>query len=434
MTPIETRSNQKHATTSMVERLPSEVMVQVLEFLELPAKVRFANLNKLLMRRVHQECCQLWAEVDIGGTAKMKAYLTDELLAKFLTRIDAKNVTKSLNLEACSAIHGIGLLPLRCSRKLERINLRKSCPQLQDKKTCVDILKTMIPYKLTEVRFLEEMPVPLDAADCCRKISPGDLVAMEFMRELRAAKEDQARNEMLVCSTCIHTVTAARKQMPIDFVGKPLLQCTMCQGLFCRGPACPTGVADCKACGEAFCNDCTKMDKCMECACSFCKQCDSLSSCDNCTGKFCRHCIAVVKCSGCKKKLCENCNDQQDSYIRMCLECELYLCHDCKHVDICDDCVEGKCGCCSKVKRCDRCKGHFCAYCRDVNYLPCCGETLCSECFPPVKCASCSEMRCMFHVETCLSCEQSYCGPCRARLVCGTCDGKPPKKVKVTHT
>ena len=76
--------------------------------------------------------------------------LTDYQLSQLLVRINAREITKELNLSLVSHIHGQGLAPLRHSRVLERIDLVGTGAE-KNPMPILQTLRTMIPYALHEV-------------------------------------------------------------------------------------------------------------------------------------------------------------------------------------------------------------------------------------------------------------------------------------------
>ena len=115
-----------------MERLPTEILVKVLLYLDIPAKVKLARCNLTLQQRVYRDCSDAWAFMQFyygllrirrHGNTYPHSRLTDLKLSTLLTRINAREIVKHLDLENCDNIRGSGLAPLRNLRVLERVNL-----------------------------------------------------------------------------------------------------------------------------------------------------------------------------------------------------------------------------------------------------------------------------------------------------------------------
>jgi len=136
---------------SIMEELPTETMVHILDFADIPTRLQLARCNLSLQRRVYHECQQAWLVVDFSHIKDTsRECLTDEQLSRLLVRFDARNVTRKLNLESCSDIYGSGLAPLRHSRVLEQVVLRGTFAKYRPD-PFLWILLTMFPYELFEV-------------------------------------------------------------------------------------------------------------------------------------------------------------------------------------------------------------------------------------------------------------------------------------------
>lgn len=147
---------EESATTrpAMIEKLPSDVMVRVLEFVDLPDCIRLATCSKRLQNLVYQDCVLLWRDIDLSKVNGAPHCLTDDMLSSLLLRVNAKTVTRSMNLDWSTKITGTGLTPLSESQVLETLDFREN---FQFRHIQIDIfvpiLRTMIPHKLVRVRF-----------------------------------------------------------------------------------------------------------------------------------------------------------------------------------------------------------------------------------------------------------------------------------------
>ena len=105
-----------------MEELPPELMVKVLAFTDIPTRTKLALCSLSLQQRVYRDCPQVWTNVDLSYSYN----ITDLGLSRFLTRINAKEVTKTLDLNYCRHLRGSGLMPIRNSRVLEHVDLRRT--------------------------------------------------------------------------------------------------------------------------------------------------------------------------------------------------------------------------------------------------------------------------------------------------------------------
>lgn len=108
----------------MLENLPSDVMIRVNKFLELPDRVRLASSSNPLQKIVFQDCTPLWRDIDFSEIKEIaRRSLTDARLSSLLVRVNAKTVTRNLNLHGCFKLEGTGLAPLIGSETMETLDL-----------------------------------------------------------------------------------------------------------------------------------------------------------------------------------------------------------------------------------------------------------------------------------------------------------------------
>lgn len=404
------RSGQKQAAASIIEKLPSDVMVSIMGFVALHVRVRFASCSARLQKLLYQDCVPLWIDINFGDVRdQMKLRLTDEMLASLLTRVNARNITQTLNLVHCQNIRGTGLEPLSDSRVLEKVYLQQEGGDgMLDESIAVRILRSMVPYKLFHVRFREEL---LECPNVETNFHRGLRIVTNFLRDLRAAKLQHARDHKLTCRSCHNVVVEESKKLVTNLTGVPSPSCGVCQHHFCRRGSCSVGLTDCLYCGDSSCADCAQMKRCTSCAHSYCTTCNPVTSCDGCSKGYCRDCLYDCSCGDCAKKLCEECNNMQDNFIRRCDGCDEEFCRNCRKVGSCAICEEEVCENCAKLKRCGTCSESFCVFCLEVNYLECCSETHCIACVTPKQCDGCSKN--FRRVEQCGTCNKSLCTSCQ---------------------
>ena len=96
-------------------------------FLKLSSRIRLASTSKTLQKLIFQDCIPLWREIDFSDLPyATKQSLTDEMLASLLIRVNAKSVTRTINLTSCNGIQGTGLEPLRGSEVLEILDMMEA--------------------------------------------------------------------------------------------------------------------------------------------------------------------------------------------------------------------------------------------------------------------------------------------------------------------
>ena len=241
-------------------------------------------------------------------------------ISALLIRVNAKEVTRTINLESCGKIKGSGLLPLNGSPVLETLDL--SCFSIIDMDIVVPLLRAMIPFKLKLVRlgsgFLRDQP----------------RIFTDFVRDLRNERFRQERESQLTCSACkADTLQDSRMSVPQIF-GLPLSTCGSCKHHFCRRASCIVGLRDCDNCGDASCQDCAKVIRCSNCHTSSCETCEKSCSCDQCSTECCVDCFYDCggdSCGDCDKTLCEQCvHDGQNRLIKYCEGCMTCYCGGCR--------------------------------------------------------------------------------------------------------
>jgi len=96
--------------SSMMEQLPPEIMVRVLDFIDVPTRIKLARCNLTLQQRVYTECRDAWTSIKMQMMdRKLRIRFTDLDLSRLLDRINAREVLKELELNDCLEIRGTGL-------------------------------------------------------------------------------------------------------------------------------------------------------------------------------------------------------------------------------------------------------------------------------------------------------------------------------------
>lgn len=177
--------------TDMMEQLPLDVMVRILDYMDIPTRLKLARCSLTLQRRVYRDCSQAWVSIRFwelrSPYLKCLLRFTDYHLSRLLVRVNARDVTKNLNLMGCCCIRGSGLTPLRNSRVLERVNLYDTGAD-ENPTPIVSILQSMVPFKLVDVILSDE----------CMERSRDVLAS--FFHSLRRTQLEQAQE--IDCTCC----------------------------------------------------------------------------------------------------------------------------------------------------------------------------------------------------------------------------------------
>ena len=361
------------------------------------------------MALITRECTTLWVHIDFQSFPegckdierflwRLYAKLTDEMLASFLTKVNAREVTKSLRLWGCEKVRGAGLEPLRHSHILERIDVgsERGTREEMDEALVMDVLRTMIPHKLFHVHFPGWYSYR--GMESYYGHDGGKLAdrRVKFYRDLKAAKHQQALEQGTICSSCRLLVCDASRQMAIvaSKTGLPSLHCSKCLQYYCRTGACPISMKDCSMCGSASCEACNDVRQCTSCNNMYCSECENVAThpCLICHEIYCSNCCDyVTECSmpGCGKSICLACILGGDNI----------------PVTFCEACSESYCIECGKYNDCPECEKSLCFRCSETKTCDLCNETKLSSCD---LCFGC-------HVETCEICKKSVCQSCSER-------------------
>jgi hypothetical protein len=360
MTSAAPHNAHKQASSHGIEALQPNLMIEILEYANLPEILALASASSGLRRTVYKKSSGLWTHLDFSTLPlTTRARLTDKSLAGLLKRVNAKHVTKTLNLANCANLDGGGLSPLRHSRRLESVDLRRESPNLNEERRAVRELRTMIHHKLSYVRFHQDS---MHSNDGC---------VVNFLRDLHAAKLKQALEKKFKCNACGDAVADESRQLVPNVTGVPPFQCNDCKNVYCLGTACTVHLSICVACGGAKCARCddNKTIICDACARSYCNECadSSFAKCLGCKEVSCAFCRSV--CATCDSTFCSYCVESEGS-IFPCFSCNKEYCFQCCEVAMCHDCDQFLCENCLEVKRCGYCSGYFCIKCRDVTSMP----------------------------------------------------------------
>lgn len=247
----------------MMEHLPVDILTRVLEYALLPERLNLATCNTSLLTCITKECSALWVDIHFHPflnywyepLQKKLSNLTDDMLSALLKRVNAESTTKSLTVWGCVRLLGRGLEPLRHSQVLESVDFRFGYhDENMNESFIVDLLRTMLPYKLCQVRFQQWSDI--GEADSFR--GNGTLASRResFYRDLRAANSQRLRECDIACLRCHEPVYNESRQTIPNVSGVSQSDCSKCHHHFCRSSCCPVNMMDCKRCGGASCGPC----------------------------------------------------------------------------------------------------------------------------------------------------------------------------------
>lgn len=450
-----TRSRSRFENASRMEQLPVDVLVGVLEFSTLAERIQLGRCSKILLNTISKDFTLLWVEINLEGAVN----LTDNMLEALLTRVNARSVTKNINLAGCSSlVDGNCLAPLRSSHVLERVNICTGCPLRvvnEFERDALKVLRTSIPFRLRSVKFstvhaLQDQDDRSFHAlgDKLWYGSRGVFVRREsFISKMRAEQRKQALQDKIACQSCGQFVCEENEQVIPRLVGLPSSQCIgECGKYYCCKPNCPEEMLDCRFCGDACCQSCDMIGRCMDCSCASCVQCGPTFSCDACSETFCFSCQAKESCGGCDRVVCGGCFAEEElereyvcskctewlcsqceSNLATCLECNFNFCLNCIGTYICDCCQASDgwftCSDCKPVTPCGQCGMRVCSPVRDCE--ACDKKSLCKGCV--WSCAGCSKPRCDpcarsdGTMDQCRNCRKVYCSDCWSADSCDVC-------------
>jgi hypothetical protein len=239
--------NAKNEFTMTIEhQFPVETLTHVLKLLDIPSRVKLASCNLTLQQRVYRECFGAWISIDFSLLTH-SVRLGDLDLSRLLTKVNARLVTKDLDLKSCNNVRGTGLAPLRSSRVLETVSL----PGFPFDPTIIFwTLQTCIPYNVSHVSMNKY-----------GKEYKAD-VTLDFMRKLAEEKAARALESGIPCSDCGEPLVEQSMQTVPGLRGLPTNVCLNCKKSYCRKASCPVGMLDCTDCHQTFCQTfCTECDK-----------------------------------------------------------------------------------------------------------------------------------------------------------------------------
>ena len=213
----------------MMETLPHDVLVHVLDYIDVVAKIQLAQSNTVFQKRVYRDCPQTWQCMDFCVVPEsLCQHVTDAQLSCLLIRVNAHQVTVNLDLSGCTRIRGNGLAPLRNSRVLETVTLLDTTSIQQNPMPALWILRTMFPYNLAVVR-IQGGDKTTSKSTCCG-------VSQSFTRNKVATSHGTSDN----MHACQELVMEESRQVIPSFHGVPSTLCFQCDLHYCRRASCPT--------------------------------------------------------------------------------------------------------------------------------------------------------------------------------------------------
>ena len=401
----------------MLEQLAPELMVKILLFMDVPARVQLSRSNTHLQTKVFHECPQAWQSISFRHVkAEYRDRLSDGDLSKLLKKVNAREVTATLDLCGCKEIRGPGLTPLRHSRILELLNLQGTMAN-NNLTPVLWILHTVIQFKFWALHLNYNL-----------FMNPSDALK-DFLWKLRQAKLEQAQETC--CSCCQHLVVDMSRQVVPNIYGLPETHCHKCREPFCKTSTCPMGVRECQHCGESYCDTCAIVAPCLSCGRSFCRDasCGKFSMCTMCGKLCCKDCEGLFECDyeHCKTKTNKVCLDCGKLPTNVCTN-DCTLCKHCQNLGKCSKCKDQFCVKCSvgSARQCKKCCATLCgkpACCEQVQTCHACDSTHCKECGKFEFCILCERSFCSYHdrLVDCFKCGMRHCRKCGYHEPCKFC-------------
>lgn len=412
-----------------MEQLPADTWTHLLRCMDVVTRIKLASCNQAMQQRVYRDCPQAWTTIAIGVAGRN---LRDLDLSRLLTRVNAKQVTVTLDLSWCQRIRGTGLAPLQNSRVLETVVLDGT----HDPAPALWILRSSVPFNLNEVALKWNNDQHRNVAD--------------FMLMLRKEQFTRAQKQDARCICCQEPVAERSRQVVPKERGLPTVYCMECKQNFCGKPSCSMGTFECGSCNHRFCNECKSSSQCLRCRVCFCTGCDVTFACSKCRKVYCEGCTDLFEdlnvCAGCDEHwLCRECGIQSDvcdgAICRFCDDCWEYqkcngchrhLCNSCSLVKECAGCLSVFCGqnsfCCESVASCGVCAGNttFCVTCDNLEHCSGCNTFFCKNHDRLVDCESCG-------IRHCRACKhvKSRCTICMKACYEGCFCPKPAKRVRI---
>lgn len=402
------KASRPPAHESPIQQAPTGLLRNMVEFLNLGDRMRLARCSTSMLRKITKETPSLWTSISFATSPGMqRAKLTDDMVSSLLTRVNAHQVTKSVDLTNCARFEGTALEPLRGSRVLERISIDGG--GVNDLISTYDILRTCIPYNLSSVNLPEAMNSDAEA---------------QFHRDLEAGRHSMQRylqGKDIKCRECSQPVVDKHEQVIPQVFGMPSRQCSKCCTYACGKASCSLKLTHCGQCGSMSCNTCADGPvQCGLCRVSYCKLCKPVAKCKRCDELYCKGCRVVATCRFCNLGLCN-----------LCLEREGIVYSEC----ICEDCTAMACSDCSRnhMSNCHGCRDTFDNDCAldALNFCESCDERFCEDCLKPCVCGLvCAS--CQGKFPRCSDCGYNVCTDCLVRKrppLCSNC-GEKKKKSK----
>lgn len=425
--------HKRHEMSSL-EQVSLDPFTHILEYVNVVDRVKLARSSKALQKRVYQECRDAWTRIDFyahGISSTVREQLTDHSLSELLVRVNAKEITRYLNLLECTAVRGPGLMCLRNSQVLQHVGLVETGAD-ENPAPFLSILRTVVPFRLCSVQV---------SAALMR--NPSDAV-VEFFRSLREVKLEQAISRRTLCDSCNLPVAESSRLIIPNSFGVSLFHCILCNKSLCKRTSCPLGLLECQACGVSHCSECNVSAQCYSCGRTYCCDCATAFYCGQCDKSYCNKCDVYYDqetfyCANasCRNIICKACAKSPETCSNECL-----LCQKCIELGSCFHCKESYCVICEEHKsQCQVCCKNYCGKrtCRAMgNACGGCKHVFCIECKEMEHCRTCNKDFCKDHnrLVDCKACGTCHCRPC-GHEACALCaalcfDGCVCNKIKPT--
>ena len=252
--------------------------------------------------------------------------------------IDAVNNVKSLKLTGCVGVSGSGLVPIRMSTVIERIDIS---------------LVSIIVSKVDKTNLSEDIVLPI-----LRSVLGGSSSLKHIQLPLSWRNE---RTPEL--STFMEEYNEHLEHMSIS-----------CQHKTRGRPCTNESEARLHTYGERYGVQSSTCYDCMKHSCS--DESHSPEYCPQCQKYHCNSCDFVCNCLECFKASCLSCHE-----VHICQECYMPYCDDCKTFFYCMKCFSAVCSMeCRPMAFCMKCYHSYCLDCAMVSFCEECNTMLCNDC------------------------------------------------------
>lgn len=364
------------ASCDHLSRLNPELLLMVMEYLvpmTLPETLALASMNRSLRNFIYKDCGKiLWKDLIFHDQYNKRPVLipsvlegrfTDDDLHRLLENINAKEVTRCIQIKICESMNGEGLTPIAGSSVLEKLVVRFWGVRKKGLSQFVQLLCSFF------------VPMTGDS------IYPNGGYSLKRVDvevwNLWSAKNHKNHKALVLAMDTLHsrmkrywvpsTVSCSHCEGQIENVGLsadnveeewdimsvaaiPNWLCVLCSRATCRQGSCPK---------VRFCAADFPFKQCILPG-PFCAECEQeFKKCESCNEDVCLMCAGHAKCKDCGSLHCGKDFDvtgDGDCELNECEECGGYFCFENCGFTGCESyCVSRACKSCSAGKVCSDC-------------------------------------------------------------------------------